>query len=861
MEHVNHGVGSSPPTPSNTFTKSFISDAPSGYQNHFYPHQQLFDPISTPHLLHRHPSHNQPYQQQRTLMQTPHAQILKQHHLNSSSINITHGSNSLFPPPNTAPTAHAFNTSPSPSSSLDSFTVSVSSIDHPEIQPLPHSHRHQFQRSRHNHRHHYHHGGNTFPENAPTSASPLTSSLSLERSVTNAPDWNESVYKLSDDSVFISHPNNLGVSEASGYIDETLRFRQFRSVFISRSMHHIARNESHTPNAIFFRRLVATQDFLFICRRKRCFRKDFLPSRPESYSHSVSNITPTPRRYHQNYNNYRVDDQVENDPSNDTNINVQRKCAFVNKYFVRSVNATEKAREQYGEAIMSDVHLGFTRIFMLDEHIPSTPPTIHESVARPNAPFLTTPSILSVAVSYRHTIYATRPPTRDKILNIRDEQWEAVVRIMRALCERSGARGFRLWTDRMYSARPPPGTMRWVTGSVLPFMMFPVVYVPDGQGDMSSMRRMWLAVESMAANYGHGIIVAGDLQECFANDSTGGMDTVCTPMEWPNTYEIVTCSAESIDIDDNYERNQQQHKSTTTRRSRTENEIEVVEVNDEQVEEIVVGAWFAACRMDIVYVVKRVIGMIMCGLLRNKVWNFAHDAQALIEWASVISSTVSYGDLGHTFTCDDCRKPMGFSTDVRIITLLSSCIPLNVSPKLHEYQKPNTDIFPLVSVPAINFAYNRHSWHGLREWVPETCMWGAEEDERPETIRSFHEHSRGILTSDGGPRALSIVQFAVVDDIGDRRVLVGYLIVSVSSSSSENRMLGKVDWSKRFWPVGEGAAVRMWKCFDTLFKDIRNREALAGAAVIVGEASGLDYTDISNAFEVRKVNMRKVRWS
>lgn len=721
------------------------------------------------------------------------------------------------------------------------------------------------------------------PSSVSASTAALTSSsLSLHASRVIPPDWDESIYRLSLDVVHIEHPNALGTTDDTGLSAEALRFRRFRCVYISRAMHSSAKRDLGGGPSSFMFRHIANSDFLALCRRKRCFRREFLPPRPPT-SNSTSNQTTTSSSaaaaavaaaaaHRSGY--FAVYGRTSKSSSSWMNGYATDPLPII-AFLNRALDALRQAHVQYGDALMADVHLGFSRPISLDESFPRVP-SIRQILARPAVrPCLARPdsgAVLLLAVSYRHVpiprsnnsnrsnhVFLPNPPNtvRDRAINISDAQWRATLRAARALCRHVGASAFRLWTDRLLAARAPPGTMRWATASILPFTLFPVLYIPplDHTAVINDLRRMWLSVEHLAASFGHGIIVAGP-----------PLPDDLRPPEWPPSFHIIP---PPLDDDHAPQNTSNSRASGTPRPEALGSTLGRKNANVQHDMRLPAATWIGSARLDVVYVVRRVVGAIMSGLLRNKEVRFAHDAQALIEWASVLSSSVTYGDIAHTFTCDDCRKSMGFSTDIRVITLLSSA--LTVAPIITAPTSPaatfsnpsgnnvvvaaDNDAYPRVSVPALRLSLNGRSWHGLREWVPEACVWGAIEDECDDTIRSVADHTKALLTSDGGSSAIAVLQLSVPDTAPDR-FLVAYMLVGLSCAG-RSRYHASVDWTKRFWPV---EPFRMWTLFEALCRDTSDRDALASMAIIIGASSGIEYSEISNAYEVSRINLRRVRW-
>lgn len=640
-------------------------------------------------------------------------------------------------------------------------------------------------------------------------------------------DWALSVYRLTADLIHIEHPNGLGVTESTGLAAETLRFRRFRCVYISRQMHQIAMHDLHGPNAFVFRRL-AGSDFLTLCRRKRCFRREFLP--PRSSSSSNSGLSPS---------SY-LPSSLRTSTST-----VLPAVSFLKK----SLSALRDAISLYGDALMADVHLGFTRVIDLSEQLselpflddmiahPSATPIVPANPIRSDSPTLDVP-VLSLVVSYRHVTASA-----GRLLNILPRQWPRLLATIHALCNHVGVSQFRLWTDQMLAVRPPSGTMRWTSAALLPYTVYPVLYVlpdDDAPSPASDLSRMWIASEHLAAAFGHGLIHAG-----------GILPESKLPKEWPSSFVAIGGSNDGI-------RDASRHLKRRNLESDpfySSSEAADDHGSHDRDRKGVIATWVAASRLDMVLVVRKLVGVLLCGFVRNKSVRFAHDGQALVEWASVIASSVTYGDIGHTFSCDDCRKGLGFPADVRVLTLLGSAltiVPMSVG------VLTDNETHARINVPAVRVTLNGRMWDGVREWLPECCLWGAEEDERNETWRSVLSHTKAILASNGpGPnaRSLAILQLTLADP-GHDGLLVAYMLVGVTCYG-KSRFVGAVDWCKRFWPVDP---LRMWNLYEALYDNLSDHDALLSMAFIIAASTGVDYTDIANAHEVTKINLRRVRW-
>lgn len=522
------------------------------------------------------------------------------------------------------------------------------------------------------------------------------------------------------------------------------------------------------------------------------------------------------------------------------------------RYFQAVQTGLKTAVQQYGDALMADVHLGFTRVISVNEVFTNTP-AISDVFASPVAgPLLASPfsspssspsrttlhrpafnsydgaecnrngnandhcddhhdidcdgaSVMSLAVSYRHTT-----ATGDRMLNISNGEWRRLLTLVHAACRSVGVTCFRLWTDQMLSARTPPGTLRWTCAALLPYTLYPSVYLPGPEGEARDLTRLWLSVERLCASYAHGVIASAS----------------CPP-----SGEVTGCGK---------------------RRG---------------------VAWTPGMRLEMPAAVRKVCGMLLCGFVRDKVVRFPHDGQALLELASTLCSSVAFGDIGHTFDCKDCARALGFSNDARVLAILSTCDSIRVSAgpfaatarhrgstsaigiSHGNGNRHNTDVTVLIGVPAIRMCLEGRTWHGMREWIPECCAWGAAEDERIDTWRSMIDNTKCIQICDGTPRTLCILQLAV-GDVGPGRELVGYMVVEVVLSG-RSKHVGRVDWSMRFWPRD---TLRMWRAFEALYQDGGNRDALAAVVDMVGAACRMDFSGLCEGVEISRANLRKVRW-
>lgn len=511
----------------------------------------------------------------------------------------------------------------------------------------------------------------------------------------------------------------------------------------------------------------------------------------------------------------------------------------------------------------------------------------------------------SFVVSYTSALQRT-----DRILHVRDDQWSAIIAAVRGVCAAAGVPMFRLWTNRMFSRRQPPGNMRWMTAALLPFVTFPTLFVPASPLSRISNELnngVWLGIQHLAASFGRGLIHCGNQLP------------VELPLEWPRALHVIRERNQTINNSNSIENNPIDGNDNQDATSKTEigsaensNHQQQLQQQQQQQHLAKVGAWLESTNLEVIEVVRRLCGLIMCGFMRNKNLTPAdtHDAQAVIEWASVITSTVTYGDIGHTYTCEDCRKSMGFSTDIRILTLLSSCTLLvddDMSGRSGDIQLSssyarsssssevvNDNVwFPRVDVPFVKLMVNGHSWDGLREWVPEACLWGAMEDDRLDTWTSVMDHTNTLILRDDAQAGMSygVCQLSIRDCDYDDRYLVAYLLIHVMHDSgrsisnhhnvhypSPKRPTadltdGVVKWSKRFWPM---CPSEMFKRFNRLHQqtvkakssaklqiDLQygvDVQALLDLARIIEQATGISHIDLSKARHVTVLDLKKVKW-
>lgn len=459
---------------------------------------------------------------------------------------------------------------------------------------------------------------------------------------------------------------------------------------------------------------------------------------------------------------------------------------------VRSSRAAlSEARRFFGAALLADMDDGFSRVFSVDEHV-LTLPFVADALDSSPSPGgeASLDQTISLVISYRHAT-----AKQGRILNLPPDRWPEIHADVVLLCRRAGCSSFRLWTDQILSSRKPQALLRWVSSGVFPYMVYPVYYVlaPDPHADL---RRMWISIEHLAACFGQGLIHAGDM---LAEDRL--------PHEWVPTYVDVEGDGRKL-------------------------------------------TWVTGMKNEMYLVIRRVCGIIMCGLLRGKALSWPMDGQDIIEWASTITGSLTNPDLAHTFECDDCKRPVGYSSHARHMGLLSSGsrILLNGSGPV----AMDSDTHPRPNVPALILQIDNKSWDGVREWLPESCLWGLEDNRWNK--KAVMKHCKAIAISKGsGDRSIGVLQYEYKQGAG---VIVAYLLVGIVGQGGVLGH-GRVGWSKRFWPVDP---VEMWRTFRQLHGDVQNEEALFDLAILVGASAGIDYTDISESSVVRSLKLSKVKW-
>lgn len=614
--------------------------------------------------------------------------------------------------------------------------------------------------------------------------------------------WPVSTYDLSTsrrhgDQIHIDHPNDLGTTPASGASSERARLARFRALYIDRSM-HAAATRPGVRHSLF--RRFSPEPFLAQCRAKSCFHRDALADAPATLVSAQAPVLNDTRR----------------DSGGDG----------VKHFVARARAAAAETEDLYGAAVAADIRLGFSRAFGLDA--PAAMPSVVEACSAEDDAMSVggDEDTLFIVISYRHTTAKL-----GRILNIDAARWPRVRDSIHRLCKTAGVRRFRVWTDQILSSRKPVGDLRWVSSGVLPYAVYPVLYIArevgeggggsgvvDGHDDAGTageaanaavqasvsddLQRMWIAVEHFAASLGQGVIHVGD---ALGDDAL--------PPEWPTTYITVAQQGGGVAAE----------------------------------------TWMIGLGVAGHGVVRRVAGAVMCGLARVKDVSWVSDAHDLIDWASTISSSFLFRDLVHSFDCADCKMPLGYTSGHRIMALISSCAPY--SPALLGAGTGAEQFLPRLNLPAVSLRINSRSWDGFREWIPESCLWGTEADERKITRSLVTSNTQALLFSDGSLRALVVLQFKMLREGGESAVLA-YLLVGVSNLVA-SRLHGDVNWSKRFWPSDPG---RMVAAFGKIVLNTADKKAVQDLAYIVGASSGIDYNDICSAPLIQVLDMKCVRW-
>lgn len=597
-------------------------------------------------------------------------------------------------------------------------------------------------------------------------------------SVTQISDWTLSTYVLSSGSkpsplsIHICHPNELGTNLDKGSAAERARLARSRHRYVSHDMYIAANRPACLPPFAPIIRLTMNKQLRERSRQKTCFRRD----EPD-----VSVLPPL---------------RAPPPPGPGKEVSFYLECA---------ANAANHAEQLYGAAVASDIDLGFSRAFRIDEDAFSELPRVVDAVCEGEVS-LEREQALSIVISYRHTVQKS-----GRILNIRPDDWGPVLDTIKVVCQRAGYSWIRLWTDQILSYRKPAGALRWVSSGILPYMIHPVLFIwRKANAEQrphilvrEDLRRMWISIEHLCASLGQGIIHCGDAL---------GEDEL--PLEWPTTYISIQSPSRTSPV-----------------------------------------TWMIGHALPIHLVIRKVCGAIMCGLVRNKQLSWVEDAQDIIDWACSIVSTVSKNDISHSYECEDCKRPSGYTSGHRFSAILSSSVIID--PLGGRIQSTIQENHPRLDVPALKLSLHGRSWDGFREWIPESAIWGNELDQIQSTRKRFLRLTDGLVTSPGGVRAIAILQFRTADGAGEKGYIAAHMLVGLETSR-ESRYVGKVEWTKRFWPVNP---LRMYLCYMRLLRDNGDDEALRELGDIVGASSGLDYRDIARARDVESVVMDRVHWS
>lgn len=590
----------------------------------------------------------------------------------------------------------------------------------------------------------------------------ILESPASEASISANPVWTISRYALlsvgrSKTMVNIEHPNEMGTTDETGLATEQARLARFRGRYVSSELHEAASGRKRGIAATLFR-CFAGSAYLESCRSKTCFRREDL------------NIEPPPQQQPVHIDN------------------------GVRHAVLRSETACTAATELYGPEIMNGIELGFSRPFQLDElraNAGEELPLVEDSLSEnSHNSFQRSDSTLSIVISYRHTTGKL-----GRMLNIPMEEWPGVVRIAISIAEEVGYSSVRFWTDQILSRRKPKETLRWVSSGVMPYAIYPVLFVRQKTTNLSEdLGRMWITVEHLMAAFAQGIIHTGSVLE---GDEL--------PHEWPMLSIGVGTSA----------------------------------------------TWMIGLGHQAHASVRKLCAAIMCGLVRNKAMSWASDTQEILDWACTITSGLIFRDLAHSFDCIDCREPIGYTGGSRFMALLSSAVV--ISPR-----NPNlllNESHPRLNVPAVQLVYNGKSWDGFREWIPESSLWGLEQDETASIRKKLMSSTRVLVSTMGGTRGIAVLQFTMSNS-SDDEVIVAHLLAGLIDVERDG-LVAKVLWSKRFWPA---EPLRMWILFNRLWSGEVTETILDDFGVVVGAASMIDYRDLANATIVKGYSMNATRW-
>jgi len=152
--------------------------------------------------------------------------------------------------------------------------------------------------------------------------------------------WTFSTYQLLGDHLHIEHPNQLGTTAETGHDVELRRLHRHRELYISKALRDLYLGRRRLLTSPFRLRRSLNAQVVRRCEEKNCFRRDVNPP----YHPMSGRETP----------NAEVGNEVP---------------ALVE----RSRAALEGATEYYGNELMSDMRLGFSRAFAVDEALPDLP--------------------------------------------------------------------------------------------------------------------------------------------------------------------------------------------------------------------------------------------------------------------------------------------------------------------------------------------------------------------------------------------------------------------------------------------------------------------------------------------------------
>lgn len=517
-------------------------------------------------------------------------------------------------------------------------------------------------------------------------------------------------------NVDIQHPNWLGTSEKTSGRHENDRLLRLCSRYIFRDL--ATREQKSRRVRIFQKNAPAT--LLKECQEKTCFERDEILTGP----------------------NPGLEEEIQKalkEPVHKVTMSsmVERSYRQLNQAF---------SSETSDAIVVRDIFLGFSRNFSISE-LHFTLPTVDNAVSDSSSSTdvqVNDANVLRIVISYRDTT-----AKNGYILNIETTFWPSVLATIAHLCSTTGHSHFALWTDQILSRRKPSAAMRWVSSGVLPYMMFPVVYVMRSVKQLKlDLKRMWISVEHLAAALCHGIIHCGP-----------PLESEQLPFEWSIVSDTDQSSDDGTQL-----------------------------------------TWMFGMGCQLKAAVTKLASVIMCGMVRNKAMSWMSDAQDLIDWACSVSSTSLRSGFLHTFTCEECMYPRGYNHTHRYAAIINSCARivthLPVDSKGRDVDVDNllvNSAHPRFDVPALIFNYLGRKWDGTREWVAESCLWGSGEDDtlwvkkkdvmrKMKVLVPLNEKRKGP----GQGRSVAVIQFCeridskyVPISLGSHVVMVGYLLVGL----------------------------------------------------------------------------------